>query len=440
MSVLIEVYLALVECLPSFLVYTMLQEKPMRVWQKLLIYIYGLFVYMVFGENLGQKGIPIIMLGTLLLLILFQKNILKTCAYAWTGYLAVVVWNNLLLVFLDRMGISFQEIADTYTVSFYTFFALTTFLLLCFLRWVLEKKIRIYSLQIPGRVQLLFWTELAACVLIYAYNIISGETIGYEPLVLQRNAVLFLLFFGVTALIFIFMLRILEEEQENRFKIQEYDNLKAYTGEMERMYQEMRLFRHDYQNILATMTGYMQEKDLEGLEAYFQTTILSAGQALSKGDKLFRHLSNVKLPELKGLLYAKLTKALSVGISVDLEVPHEIAEVSMELLDLCKILGIFLDNAREAALETEEKRISVGIWKQESGVQLLICNSCREEAMNLQKIWEKDVSSKGSGRGLGLYEVQEMLAGMEQVFLQCRCEDGKFLQVLNIMECREERS
>ena len=46
-----------------------------------------------------------------------------------------------------------------------------------------------------------------------------------------------------------------------------------YTLQIEQINNEMRKFRHDYVNILATLSEYIREDDMDGLRTYFDQNI-----------------------------------------------------------------------------------------------------------------------------------------------------------------------
>ncbi|MBC1231911.1 hypothetical protein HB816_15775 [Listeria booriae] len=49
--------------------------------------------------------------------------------------------------------------------------------------------------------------------------------------------------------------------------------LKKYTASIEKIYDEMNVFRHDYINILASLNGYIEKANQQDLQMYFEKTI-----------------------------------------------------------------------------------------------------------------------------------------------------------------------
>lgn len=46
--------------------------------------------------------------------------------------------------------------------------------------------------------------------------------------------------------------------------------LKKYTASIEKIYDEMNVFRHDYINILASLNGYIEKANQQDLQMYFE--------------------------------------------------------------------------------------------------------------------------------------------------------------------------
>lgn len=53
----------------------------------------------------------------------------------------------------------------------------------------------------------------------------------------------------------------------------QYNSLKEYTSQIEAMYKSVRAFKHDYVNILTSISGYLEAKDYDKLEVYFNDSV-----------------------------------------------------------------------------------------------------------------------------------------------------------------------
>ena len=62
------------------------------------------------------------------------------------------------------------------------------------------------------------------------------------------------------------------------------------------------------------------------------------------------------------------------GIDVTIDIPDKVDSFLMDTVDLARILGIFLDNAIEATLETQQPQIGLNILQNTTGVSIIISN------------------------------------------------------------------
>ena len=81
-----------------------------------------------------------------------------------------------------------------------------------------------------------------------------------------------------------------------------YQKLQLYTTQIEQMYSSLRSFKHDYFNVMLSMSGYIDTEDMPGLKEYFYQEIIPRNQKLSEGTGKFNSFIHIKNPTLKGLL------------------------------------------------------------------------------------------------------------------------------------------
>ena len=98
------------------------------------------------------------------------------------------------------------------------------------------------------------------------------------------------------------------------------------------------------------------------------------------------------------------------------------------------MLGIFLDNAIEAASGSGERRVNILISEKDNKIIIEISNTFSDKALSTDKIFDKGVSSKGQNRGLGLYKVKEIVKRYSTVTLDTCIDDEMFLQRLTIQK------
>ena len=92
--------------------------------------------------------------------------------------------------------------------------------------------------------------------------------------------------------------------REMRYKrnVKEIEAYYEYTLRIESINNEMRKFRHDYVNILTTLSDYIREDDMPGLRKYFNENIVPMKDKLKTRSIKMNGIEKLKVREIKGLI------------------------------------------------------------------------------------------------------------------------------------------
>ena len=194
---------------------------------------------------------------------------------------------------------------------------------------------------------------------------------------------------------------------------------------------KIRAFRHDFNNIIQALGGYIQAKDIDGLEKYY-SQLLKDCQEVNNLTGL--NPESINNPAIYSLLASKYYLATEKGIEFDLDIFMDLTSIDMKIYEFCRILGILLDNAIQATQECEEKHITVTIRKDNRCKRqlLVIENTYKEKDIDTEKIFEKGYSTKEGNTGLGLWEVRQILLKNTNLNLFTSKDDTYFKQQLEI--------
>ncbi len=228
------------------------------------------------------------------------------------------------------------------------------------------------------------------------------------------------------------VLRTAKKNYETQKKVEYLENLNEYTKNLELLYNNLRSFKHDYSNIMASLAAYIDEKKYEELEAFFYGHILPMQKNLTQKNGTLNNLSHIKPLELKSILYAKLLLAANQDIEVTIDIPDEIDSIHMEPVDLTRMLGIYLDNAMEACLETEQPTINFHLGKMNQDTVFILSNTFVDKGLSVAQMYKKGVTTKGGGHGIGLHNVSEILNRYDNIYHETQIKDGLFIQQLQI--------
>ncbi|HJA73194.1 MAG TPA: GHKL domain-containing protein [Candidatus Limosilactobacillus faecipullorum] len=221
---------------------------------------------------------------------------------------------------------------------------------------------------------------------------------------------------------------------KNRERL-EIDHLKEqikmtnlYTTNLEKNYREMRKFRHDYKNLLAVI----KVQDNQANQAYLNEIIKYSNQTLNHSVTPFAQLSNLKLPAIKSLVITKLLQAEQQKLNVKFECLRIITKINLPTVTLVRIMGILLDNAIEAAVNSSTRKLTVLFITIPKGIEISIENTYQGEIPTIAKMHRPGFTSKPGHRGIGLSNVNEILAKYPQVELTHYLENNHFYSSLII--------
>lgn len=204
-----------------------------------------------------------------------------------------------------------------------------------------------------------------------------------------------------------------------------------YEQNLEEIRRETRLFRHDYKNLLAGLSRQAGEGELEELRATLSRLDADFDRRLGKKIQTSTQIGNLLIPEVRSLLLSKLASMGEKGVECRLEVLYPVKAVGMDVWTFVRCLGILVDNAAEAAQETEQPWVEIILLAQDDCVSLRVANSWNGQG-NPTRFWEEGWSSKGGGRGLGLSSYQHMVEGCPAAISSTSWADGVFIQELTI--------
>ena len=204
-----------------------------------------------------------------------------------------------------------------------------------------------------------------------------------------------------------------------------------YERDLEDIRREVRSFRHDYKNLLAGLSEQAGEGELDALRAALSE--LDAGFDRRIGEKIQAsvQIGNLRVPQVRSLLLSKLAAMGERGIDCRLEVLYPVERVYMDVWDFVRCLGVLIDNAAEAALETEAPWVEVVLLAQEKGLSLRVSNPYAG-TIDPDKLWAEGGSTKGSGRGLGLSGYQRILEEYPNAASSTNWAEGVFVQELSM--------
>lgn len=385
-------------------------------------------------EGVPQPGSLFLSLGGLAILI------------ATTKYIYRLKWHHTVLLIL--FGGLIQGLGNALAFSIFEFLnwkieSLTTdpFLLLIgsgivsilsfssLLLIKIFKSIFVLPKDSRGKYLVFISSHLVMTFLIIVFNIqILTNKIIYLNQNGSENASIAILLFILTGY-FIFNIIYTINITNYEIKNQELLYQKFYNKSLENMMTEIRRFKHNFDNILASISGYIQVNQWDNLTKYVNELIEDKNTITPVSTMM---LFNIKNAGIIGILLAKIEKAKEEDIIIKINIRDVIDEVNIKISDLCEILGIFLDNAIEEAKENDVKLVKMSATNTDGYVSFIIENSTKSKP-DISKMFIKGWSTKGEERGLGLWIVNKIKNKYKNVSVNTLTDENSVSQELIII-------
>lgn len=227
---------------------------------------------------------------------------------------------------------------------------------------------------------------------------------------------------------------IIKQQRDVNEKEEEYKKLANYSQVTEGVLEEYRLNLHESRNQLIIIRNMISTTKKKELEEYVNNLIDAT--EVNKY-RWVNELKYIPIPELKGFINFKLMEMSNKKIDIEINVERKLKNSKMKKLkikdkgDLYNIIGVFLDNAKEASLESKEKRVAIEMYEMEKDLHVIIANTYKGE-VDIEKINEYGYSSKGKNRGTGLHLVNKIVERNRMFERTTSKMDEYFVQELTV--------
>jgi len=360
-------------------------------------------------------------------ILIFKLSILKSVISTIVSSLIFALAGSLILnPYLTLLNISSD---DLLVIPIYRFFYLILMYLLVLIFTLIIKN-RNFKLNLLENIdiknkRIIIFNILFGILTLCVQAIITFYYTNILPVIITFLSFISLLaYFGIS-------LFSLTRVMKLTITTQKLESAEEYNNTLRILHDNVRGFKHDFDNIVTTIGGYVNTDDMEGLKKYY-TQLEDDCQRVNN-----LYILNPEIINNNGiynLLTKKYHEAESKNIKVNITFLLDLSTINMKIYEFARILGILLDNAIEASCECKEKIINITFRNDtKNSTQLIsIENTYSNKDVSTDKIFEKGVSSKENHTGLGLWEIRKLTNKYNNVNLITTKTDKFFKQELQI--------
>ena len=188
-------------------------------------------------------------------------------------------------------------------------------------------------------------------------------------------------------------------------------------------------FRHDFNNIMQAIGGYIQTNNIYGLKKYYNSLVPEC----LKVNNLYRfHSQLIANPAIYSIISDKYNIAEKYNVKMSLNILLDLNCLRADTYTITRILGILLDNAIEAAKECPQKIVNIA-FEEFKGKQLIIVeNTYLSKGISKKRIFEKHFTTKQGNSGLGLWQISKIIEKNRNLSLKTTLDKDFFTQRLEI--------
>lgn len=216
-----------------------------------------------------------------------------------------------------------------------------------------------------------------------------------------------------TILIILFMIIVVKlintQDKFNRIN-SKYETSIASLKQYEDIMNKYRVNNHENKNQLLTIRNMVKTEDKKTLN--YIDKILE--HKIKDNEKIFSKAAKIPEGGLRAIIYSKVCKMEELKINYALDISNDVKTNNLinldedTVLNICKILGVFLDNAIEEVQKLVNKNIIIEIFMLDDNLCVDITNNY-EGVLEIDKMFQKKYTTKGKGHGYGLSLVSEIL-------------------------------
>ena len=377
--------------------------ESFRIIGNILLYIF--LVYIVLKKNLKETFI----MGLVIYFLTLVSEILYVLLSMPIITQELFVLENFLLVFMQNLFVGLIQILISYFIMMKDLYNK----LINAINKIRSKQIVVFSLLLVVLFNFFIWITYFVSKNLY------------------NNGLFTLVGSSISIFSAIFLFIYLKTNSSYKEVSEKYDLSLKSIEEYEKMIDNSKLNNHETRNQFMTIRNMSKNKKITN---YIDTLL---DNKINDNEQLLSEVSRLPRGGIRGLIYSKLLDMQEKKINYNLLIDKKISITKFSkiednlIVDICKILGVFLDNAIEAVESLNEKDIIIDIYADKKDIVFAITNNFIGE-LEINELSTTKYSTKGNGRGYGLSLVKDIINKSNKLENSTEIYEDNFTQILKI--------
>lgn len=370
----------------------------------LVMSLISIFIY-AYDNHILETFVYIIAI-VILICLLYREKIYNV--------IIVVVWMILALSMIDTMtAVLFDMLMDLFRISGDVVSSVCVSITSLTLVYIMG---RIYKRNITAGMKTigvsnLFWFTILLAVDTFVVTVMAHINVD---LYMENNRNLYLIsvvwaiigiFIQLAAVILLFTQRNVYKEKD-ALTDKYLNEQKSHYEYLENREKETKKFRHDLRSHMEVISNLANNHEYERMNSYLEKMHMKIDT--------FGNIVTVQNGIVDAIINQYYTKAQHSDVKMEVKGRFP-TDCAIDAYDLCTIFSNILSNAYEAAIDTEEKYISLECRYNDKNIIILIKNSFNGEVRNGSSQW-KTRKEDTDYHGYGLENIKDSVKKYNGVF------------------------
>ncbi len=245
-----------------------------------------------------------------------------------------------------------------------------------------------------------------------------------------------IVFNAITIVVYSFIVFKMFEEKSRYIKMNNKYNMTNTTlKELEQNVTRLKITNHENKNQLLTIRNMIKKgEDSKSLIKHIENIV---NTKIKDDETLMLQTSTITNSMISSIVYSKMLTMKENDVDAALIISRDIKDLYLSdipdelAVEVCKIIGVYLDNALEEVSKYEEKIINIEFYAEKKTLCIAISNNFEGE-IDFEKMDNPGYTTKENGHGYGLSLAHEIIESNDRLSSEREIKDNIFKQILKI--------
>lgn len=245
-----------------------------------------------------------------------------------------------------------------------------------------------------------------------------------------------IVFNAITIVVYSFIVFKMFEEKSRYIKMNNKYNMTNTTlKELEQNVTRLKITNHENKNQLLTIRNMIKKgEDSKSLIKHIENIV---NTKIKDDETLMLQTSTITNSMISSIVYSKMLTMKENDVDAALIISRDIKDLYLSdipdelAVEVCKIIGVYLDNALEEVSKYEEKIINMEFYAEKKTLCIAISNNFEGE-IDFEKMDNPGYTTKENGHGYGLSLAHEIIESNDKLSSEREIKDNIFKQILKI--------